>query len=61
MGGTESHVWRLSFSTESPNLHTRESLFELWFLDFLHVELDESGVFLRGFCEGRLDWAQLVA
>ncbi len=53
-------MWRSSFSTENRNLHTRESLFELWFLEFLHVELDKSEAFPRDFLECGPDWAQLA-
>ena len=54
-------MWRLNFLTKNPNLHTCRSLFELWFLEFLHVELVKSEVFSRDFLEYGLDWAQLVA
>ncbi len=53
-------MWRSSFSTENPNLHTCRSLFELWFFEFLHVEVDKSEAFPRGFLEYGLDWAQLA-
>ena len=51
---------RLSFSTKNPNLHTYRGLFELWFLEFLRVELDKSEAFSRDFFEYGLDWAQLA-
>ncbi len=53
-------MWRLDFSNKNPNLHTCRSLFERWFLEFLHVELDKSEAISRDFLEDRLDWAQLA-
>ena len=53
-------MWRLDFSTKNLDLHTCRSLFEPWFLEFLHVELDKSEDISRDFLECGLDWAQLA-
>ena len=53
----DSYVWRSEFATAKLDLHTYESRFELWFVEFLHVEFDKSVPFLRGFFESGRDRA----